>query len=655
MNNQSQPECPEINCPEIDWINGQPHSRKFGDVYFSSDSGLEETEHVFLAHNQLQQRWRELKTSHFTIAETGFGTGLNFLCAWRLWDTCAPPAARLHFVSIEKYPLSLTDITQALGLWPQLAKQRDQLLAQYRFLANGFHRLTFDNGRIVLTLLIGDVNDMLPQLQANIDAWFLDGFAPAKNPEMWQQTLFNRMAKLSHTETTFTTFTSAGVVRRGLEAARFIVQKSEGYGLKREMLCGQYHTTIKRKLTAADHRAVVIGGGIAGCSSAHALACRGWRVSLIERHSALAQEASGNSVGVLYPRLAGKGNAQSRLALSGFLYTSRLLQQLGLNQAEYGACGLLQMAFDARELARCKTIAEQGLPAELVRFVDKEEASALAGVGLTHDGLYFPSAGWVNPPTFCKVLTNYDNIAILASSCALKILRYGDLWQVWDKNSLLAEAPVLIIASANDSAGFEQSAHLSLEPVRGQVTFVDATANSQRLKAVICADGYISPSIGGKHCLGATFSPGETSTDTRTKDHQANFAILRRIAPELHQSLKMQPVTGRAALRCATPDYLPLVGQLLDSATLTAKPPRHNADPAGLAWLEGLYVNTGHGSKGLITAPLSAEILASAICGEPAPVDIKLLAALDPNRFLLRKLGLRKLGLKRFIANAAIR
>ncbi|HLD08834.1 MAG TPA: FAD-dependent 5-carboxymethylaminomethyl-2-thiouridine(34) oxidoreductase MnmC, partial [Methylophilaceae bacterium] len=334
----------------------------------------------------------------------------------------------------------------------------------------------------------------------------------------------------------------------------------------------------------------------------------------------------------------------------GFLYTSRLLQQLDLNQAEYGACGLLQLAFDARELARCRTIAEEGLPTELVRLVDKDKASELAGVGLTHDALYFPSAGWVSPPAFCSKLAKHADIEILTSSCALKILKHGTLWQAWGKNNLLAEAPVLIIASANETASFEQSAHLSLEPVRGQVTFVEATTNSQQLKTVICADGYISPPIGGKHCLGATFSLGETSTDLRTKDHQANFAMLRRIAPELHRSLDQQAVTGRAALRCATSDYLPLVGQLLDSAALTARPPRHNANPAGLPRLEGLYVNTGHGSKGLITAPLSAEILASMICGEPAPVDIKLLAALNPNRFLLRKLGLRRL-----LANATIR
>jgi len=634
----------------INWRSGQPYSEQFSDVYFSSENGLNETRHVFLAHNQLEKRWQGLTSNHFTITETGFGTGLNFLCASQLWNKTAPTTARLHFVSIEKYPLSFTNLSRALELWPELIKERDQLLTQYQMLTNGFNRLIFDHGRITLTLLVGDVGDMLLQLKANVDAWFLDGFAPTKNPEMWQSSLFNCMAKLSHGETTFATFTSAGEVRRGLEKSGFTVNKVAGFGRKREMLCGQYTKSFHAQLKTPERRAIVIGGGIAGCASAHTLASRGWQVCLIERHATLAQETSGNPVAVLYPRLAGKGNALSRLALSGFLYTSRLLQQLGLNHMEYDACGLLQLGFDARESARCKTIAEQGLPTELVRFVDKGNASKLAGTGLMHDGLYFPSAGWVDPTAFCKALAKHNNIAILTSSYALKILRNGELWQVWDKDNLLAEAPVLIIAGANDTANFEQSAHLLLEPVRGQITFVNATANSRKLKTVICADGYISPSISGKHCLGATFSPGDTSTDIRTKDHQANLAMLRRTAPELHQSLKSQPATGRAALRCATSDYLPLVGQLLDSTALTAKPPRHNADSTCLPWLEGLYVNTGHGSKGLITAPLGAELLASMICGEPTPIDAKLLAALDPNRFLLRKLGLRRL-----MTNVAIR
>ena len=647
---------------QLDWQDGQPYSAHYGDVYFSRDSGLNETRHVFLAQNHLQQRWQSLTKDHFTITETGFGTGLNFLCAWQLWKQAAPATAWLNFVSTEKYPLTHADLAQALNLWPELAEQRDQLLLQYQWLSPGWHRLQFDEGRVTLTLLIGDARETLPLLRANVDAWFLDGFAPAKNPEMWQQALFDNMARLSHAETTFATFTSSGEVRRGLQAAGFEVKKVAGFGRKREMLVGQYagkrvksaQITSQRAIVETARvfpnimgnklpHAIVIGGGIAGTASSCALASRGWQVTLIERHPALAQEASGNPLGVLYPRLAGQDMALSRLALHGYLHTTRLLQRLNLDVHDHDACGLLQLAFDAQELARCKAIFARDFPHELLRYVDADEASQLAGVALTHEGLYFPAAGWVNPPAFCNALADHENIVVMPSVTALRLQRDGEQWQVWDEKRLLAQAPVVILASANDTVNFEQSMHLPLEPVRGQISMLPANTGSRNLKMVVCTDGYVSPAVAGIHCVGATFSPNDAASDIRLSDHAANLAMLRRMSPELYQNLSQQPVSGRVALRCATPDYLPMAGPLLDSATLSAHPPRYNADPATLPWLAGLYVNTGHGSKGLINAPLCAEMIACAINGEPAPVDIKLLAALDSNRFMLRKLGLKRL------------
>lgn len=629
----------------LEWQDGQPVSQLYQDVYFSRDSGLDETRHVFLDHNHLQQRWQALATdSSFTIAETGFGTGLNFLCAWQLWKECAPATARLHFVSTEKYPLSLDDLAQALALWPQLAELSAQLLHQYQWLTPGWHKLIFDQGRVSLTLIIGDARDTLPRLRASVDAWFLDGFAPAKNPEMWQQDLFDSMAALSHAETTFATFTSAGNVRRGLQAAGFEVKKVSGHGRKREMLAGQFRGRSKPPVAATEKRAIVIGGGIAGTSSARALAARGWQVTLIERHAALAQEASGNPVGILYPRLAGQDIALSRLALHGYLHTLRLLQQLELPAHAYQACGLLQLAFNANETARCEAVATRGLPEILVHSVSKNEASELAGVELSHGGLYFPAAGWVNPVLLCNALATHENISIMPSATALQLKRGGEGWQVWERDNLLGQAPIVVLACANETAGFTQSAHLPLEPVRGQITFFPQTAYSAQLKSVVCTDGYLTPSMQGMHCVGATFHPNDVSQDVRQADHEANLGMLRRMAPELYQSLNTQEqFFGRVALRSATPDYLPMAGPLLDSAALAANLPRHTADPAGLPWLDGLYVNTGHGSKGLVNAPLCAEMIASAINDEPSPVDSALLAVLDPNRFLLRKLGLKRL------------
>ena len=223
----------------LEWRNQQPYSTQFEDVYFSSDNGLQETEYVFLQGNRLADRWQHLPTQHFTLIETGFGTGLNFLCSCQLWLETAPSDATLHFISVEKYPLALPDIKAALDLWPGLTPYKQAFLAHYPAILSG-ESISIFNGRIRLTLLIGDAVAQLTTLKVQADAWLLDGFAPAKNPEMWQPALFSNMARLSHAGTTFATFTSAGDVRRSLIAVGFKVQKRPGFGRKREMLIGEY-------------------------------------------------------------------------------------------------------------------------------------------------------------------------------------------------------------------------------------------------------------------------------------------------------------------------------------------------------------------------------------------------------------------------------
>lgn len=626
----------------LEWHEGQPYSAHFGDVYFSRESGLEETRHVFLRHNQLAERWQNLPHKTFTIVETGFGTGLNFLCAWQLWEQIAPEDASLHFVSIEKFPLKHADLTRALDLWPELRQYSQALLAQYHQIVPGWQRLVFCQGRVQLTLLVGDVLELLPRLSSRADAWFLDGFAPSRNPDMWQDTLFTQMAVFSHQHTTFATFTSAGIVKRGLQAAGFEVNKVAGHGHKREMLCGTFTRHERPAIQAG--RAIVIGGGIAGTATSHALAERGWQVNLIEQESALAQHASGNPVGVLYPKLARNDVPLSRLSLAGYLHSLRLLQRLALDQASHMRCGMLQLAFNEQELERCQRLVAQGFSPELMHWMEKEEASEMAGVPLSHGALYFPEAGWVKPQAYCAALAQHSNITQTLSTHVTELRQCGDVWQVWAGGQLLDEADIVVIANAAQAANFAQTRHLPLEQVRGQISQLKQMADMPALRTLLCTDGYISPPVEGSYCLGATFVPGDTITTVRAEEHQQNLEMLHRMAPSLHAALMPQVPTGRAAIRCTSPDYLPLVGPVLDAGLLETKPPRYTADPASsLPWLPGLYVNTGHGSKGLTTAPIAAEMLACAIHQEPAPVDSELLAALDPNRFLLRKLGLKRM------------
>ncbi|MQU62797.1 tRNA (5-methylaminomethyl-2-thiouridine)(34)-methyltransferase MnmD, partial [Pseudomonas sp. FSL R10-1350] len=232
----------EMPNAQLDWDDqGRPHSRLFDDVYFSDKSGLEETRYVFIEQNALRERFSALPANaHFVIGETGFGTGLNFLCAWQLFDETAHPEARLHFISAEKYPLTRADLQRALALWSELAHYSEQLLASYWAIHPGFQTLSLANGRVTLTLLIGDALEQLPQLDAQVDAWFLDGFAPAKNPDMWTPELFAQLARLAAPESTLSTFTSTGWVRRALNEAGFKMRRTPGIGHKWEILRGVF-------------------------------------------------------------------------------------------------------------------------------------------------------------------------------------------------------------------------------------------------------------------------------------------------------------------------------------------------------------------------------------------------------------------------------
>jgi tRNA 5-methylaminomethyl-2-thiouridine biosynthesis bifunctional protein len=634
--------------PIVDWQDGQPVSALYGDVYFSRESGIAETRYVFLQNNCLRERWQTLGQNVFTIGETGFGTGLNFLCAWQLWREVAPLHARLHFVSTEKFRLAHDELKRALALWPELAPLSRLLLTQYKRIVPGWQRLSFDGGRVTLTLLVGDARETLPQLEAKVDAWFLDGFAPAKNPEMWQQEIFDQLARLSAPECTVATFTSAGFVRRGLQAAGYTMEKVPGYGNKWEMLRGELAgpATVQR---GQSRQAVVIGGGIAGASSAHALASRGWQVTLIERHAALAQEASGNPQGVLYPRLSGHDIPLSRVALDGFLHTLRLAEGLLEKGRDWDDCGLLQQAFNAREAKRCEEVALRALPTELVRAVNAAEASELAGLEMPHGGLWFPQGGWIHPPALCHALANHSNIQHRFSCEPLMLKNTLDGWLVLDHDAIIAEASVVIVCTANDTLNFAQTAHLPLEPVRGQITQITATATSQNLKAVVCTEGYISPALNGTHCVGASFSPDDSDLALCTEDHTQNLDMLRELSPALYESLgsaQLDPaaLAGRVSLRCASPDYLPMAGQLLDPHLLAERyEVGSRKSPDALPWFPGLYVNTAHGSKGLLTAPLCAELIAAMLDNEPLPMDSTLARALDPNRFVLRERGLKRL------------
>ncbi|MDD1002785.1 bifunctional tRNA (5-methylaminomethyl-2-thiouridine)(34)-methyltransferase MnmD/FAD-dependent 5-carboxymethylaminomethyl-2-thiouridine(34) oxidoreductase MnmC [Pseudomonas sp. TNT2022 ID642] len=647
---------------QLDWDDqGRPRSRVFDDVYFSDKSGLDETRYVFLEQNRLAERFAALSASgRLVIGETGFGTGLNFLCAWQLFEQHAVAGARLHFVSVEKYPLSPADLKRALALWPELKPLADQLLTHYVAIHAGFQRITLASGRVTLTLLIGDALEQLPQLDAQIDAWFLDGFAPAKNPDMWTAELFVELARLAAPGSTISTFTSTGWVRRLLNAAGFKMKRTPGIGHKWEILRGEFlgwpaevappvpdkPWFARPAPIVAERRALVIGAGLAGCATASSLAARGWQVALLERHDAVAQEASGNPQGVLYLKLSAHGTALSQLIVSGFGYTRRLLETLQRG-TDWDDCGVLQLAFNAKEAERHAQLA-QTFPEDLLQWLEQPAAQARAGVSVAHGGLYYPEGGWVHPPALCQAQAAQANIELLSHRDVLELRKVDDQWQALDGDRLLASAPIVVLAGAAEIKRFTQSAELPLKRIRGQITRLAETAESQALATVVCAEGYVAPARLGEHTLGASFDFNSDDLTTTTAEHVGNLAMLEEISTDLvaRLHLSQQPVEdlqGRAAFRCTSPDYLPIVGPLadrqafLDAYAALSKDARQVPDIA-CPWLDGLYVNSGHGSRGLITAPLSGELLAAWLDNEPLPLPRSVAEACHPNRFALRQL-----------------
>jgi len=589
---------------------GTPFSAEAGDVYHSEQGALGQARHVFLGGNGLPQRWRGRE--RFVIVETGFGLGLNFLAAWDAWRADHERPKRLHFVSVEHRPFAREDLARALAPLGELAPLASALERAWPPPLAGFHRLEFEGSSVVLTLLLGDARELLAQLEARADAFFLDGFAPARNPGIWSPEVVRELARLAAPGATLGTWTVAGGVRTALSDAGFQVEKRPGFGAKREMLVGK--ASAGAEAPAPTRRAVVVGGGVAGSLVAARLAARAWEVSLIDART----QRSAPRAGLLRPIANLRDAVNAQLSRAAFLYALQRLEALGADAATlpWSPCGVLQVADDDEEAARFEAIARsQGYPPAFLEYVSPARARHLCGWPTPRGGWWFPSGSVIAPAELAEAALHSSAARVrgLTGRGVAQIEREGAEWRALDlEGRVIAEAPLLVLANAVDAKRLLPSARLTLNSVRGQLTYLPPDP-SRRLDVVVSGNGYVAPMQGGGHVAGASYGHDDGDTAVRAADHRDNLARAESMLPGFTRGIDPAALDGWTGWRATVPDRLPIFGA--------------SAVP-------GIHLATGLGSRGLLWAPLGAELLASQLEGDPLPLPRTLAGAVSPRRFL---------------------
>ncbi|AKQ57202.1 tRNA 5-methylaminomethyl-2-thiouridine biosynthesis bifunctional protein MnmC [Bordetella hinzii] len=594
---------------------GRLFSRQYGDVYNGPTDALGQARAVFLQGNGLPQRWRGRES--FTVCETGFGLGTNFLALWQAWREDPARCGRLHMLSIEGHPFSReayrglceSQVPQALrGLARELAGQWPALLP-------GLHRLEFESGAVTLTLAFGTIEQMVPRVSACVDAFFLDGFAPKVNPAMWEPALLRRLLRLGHAQATLATWSSAGSVRRALQEAGFEIERVPGFG-------GKHHMTVGRRAAWAARHAprpvpaprqpvIVVGAGLAGAGVAHALALRGLDVKLVAEPAAA---HGGHLAAALTPVLARDDNPRARLARAGSQRAVR--RWAGL--AAVRKVGTLHLERDAGRTADlAETLRILALPPEWVREVGREEAAALAGLPVARGGLYFGDGLLVRPQALIDALLARPAITRIAGRVA-RLVRGAHAWQALDaEGQLIAEGEQIVLANALGARTVLQDSGLldglprltQMHALAGEVSHIPAALLGGGPHCIIAGEGYLLPAVEGCCVAGSTYVHGASASEISRAGRQAN---LDKVAGLLGDPLVALPdaLSGWAGWRAVLPGRLPAVGELPQAP--------------------GISLATGYASRGLSWSALMGDVIAARLCGEPLPLETDLLASIAP-------------------------
>ena len=645
-----------------------PVSDKFDDVYFSNQDGLAETHYVFLEGNQLWERWVNYQEAHFVIAETGFGTGLNFFAVTTLFrEFCQKhpdsPLKRLYFTSFEKYPLPLEALQQAHLAYPQFSHLAQHLQQNWLNPIQGCYRFHFDE--TTLDLWFGDVAENLPQLgdymNGKIDAWFLDGFAPSKNPDMWNEQLYQQMFRFTKLQGTFATFTAASAVRKGLENAGFNIKKRKGFGKKRECLSGQKTQEKPTALSAPWFHSqpanlnkqdiAIIGGGIASLCTAISLVKRGAKITIYCEDEQTALNASGNKQGAFYPQLSDDNERNIRFYIHAFAYGHQFLQWAIQQQIEFEHefCGVALCAYNNKTESKLNKITELNLPSDLYQSLSQTELSEKVGLPLPFGGGFIPQGAWLAPRQLVQhafAFLEKQGVHIKTSQKVTALSQTENGWQITTAENETFCHEVVVLANGHKLTEFEQTQKLPLYPVRGQVSQIPTSANLLKLKTVLCYDGYLTPADQAKvsHCIGASHVRDNATREFSLTEQQENQQKIQQNIPEdWTKEVDTSGNLARIGVRCSVRDLTPMMGAVPHfSAQQTQYQNlfnlRRRKQPIEQAeYYPNLYLIGALGSRGLTSAPFLGETLASLIYGEPLPMSEDLIHNLMPNRSWVRR------------------
>jgi len=667
--------------PEITWKGNTPFSVTYNDQYYNESDGMNESRFVFLDHNHIPEIWSDKNRDSIHIFETGFGTGLNFLLTFKSFLESAGTGQWLHYYSVEKFPLSISDLKKAHNSFPEISHESTLLLEQYAP-SRGFNRIIFNKENCTLTLIIGDVQNQIQQVIASNDAsrrfhvWYLDGFNPATNTEMWNPNLFNEMKRLSAPNATFSTFTAAGFVRRFLVESGFTVNRVKGFAKKREMLSGKFtdsnfYSEFQNEpwfsIPKSQHlqkSATIIGAGLAGCAVAEALSRRGYQINLVDKESDIALGASSNKMGIFFPVLQKKPTPTSLYSFHGYNYLLRHLEILQNHNLETGfqQTGLLQIIENEKKRERfISAFNNSDFNNDDLCMVSQKEIKNIAGIETPYEGILFKKAGYLSPRDLCNaniaMVKKRDTAFNFINNYQLSNIAYiENKWHLKNQqNNQTIFTDIVIFCNSAEVKNMPQMEWLPINHFRGQLFELTANSFSKNLKMPLCGENYILPEEKKSHITGATFDQ-VSDLNIRPADNRKIWNSISGMIPEIANSMpeiNVELMPSKVGLRSAATDHFPIIGALPDQSQFlkTFSPLRHgelhmrrtlkNNFNLENCWFPSLYTLSGLGSRGILYSQLGAELLASIINNDPLPVEKSLVNALNPARFLVR--SLRKL------------